>query len=678
MKADSLSISKVFSSGGDVQYTLPHFQREYAWDKENWDTLLEDIWDVYEIYNPDDEPEHFMGALVVIQDGTRNGTIPVFKLVDGQQRLTTISLLLCALGKLVKESHPALHKRIRKLLLNVDEKDLLHYKLIPTAKRDDRETYLHILTHEATPEYSESRIAKTFDYFLRNLRAKITRADPERLSLVILNCLHVVFITLDQRERPYEIFESLNAKGKPLTAPDLVRNYIAMRLPDQYQEAVFDKHWLAIENLLNENRLRLGIGELTAFLRHYLSLKSGSLCARDRVYPRFRDRMEKEFSAPQDFMGEVHNLHRYAVYYDRLLRPENEPYQPVSERLARLNTLEISTAYPFLMQVYADWENKVINDSKVVEVLDILENYTIRRYLANLPSNYTNKLFPALHREIDTGYYPDTLRRALITKNYPSDNLIRETLRGRRLYEQKTQPRLAFVFDCINRYLSKNTGGYTVLDDSATIEHIFPQNPSHEWEASLSDDEIDEILRDYVHTLGNLTIVTREWNSALSNSAYPIKKGKLAGHALLINSAYFNRADAPTRWDKEAIIARTDALTTVLLQIWASMGEAKADDSTYTNKKPYLLSIAGDIFEVGNWRAILIKMAELGIEYGAFEQMRERFPRTFTIEERERSIQLANGWWLYTSKSANAIMDFCQKTADLIGLSDDEWEVLYE
>ncbi|HRF98277.1 MAG TPA: DUF262 domain-containing protein, partial [Aggregatilineales bacterium] len=98
MKADSISISKVFSGGGDVQYMLPHFQREYAWDKENWETLLADLWDVYEIYNPDNEPEHFMGALVVINDGTRNGTIPVFKLVDGQQRLTTISVLLSALG----------------------------------------------------------------------------------------------------------------------------------------------------------------------------------------------------------------------------------------------------------------------------------------------------------------------------------------------------------------------------------------------------------------------------------------------------------------------------------------------------------------------------------------------------------------------------------------------------
>lgn len=678
MKADSISISKVFSSGGDVHYVLPHFQREYAWDKENWDILMSDLWDVYDIYNPDDEPEHFMGALVVIQDGTRNGTIPAFKLVDGQQRLTTISVLLCVLGKLVKDSHPALYKRIRKVLLNLDEKALLYYKLVPTAKQGDREAYLTILTHEASPAGSESRIAGAFDYFLRHLRAKINRIDPEKLALVILNCLHVVFITLDQKERPYEIFESLNAKGKPLTAPDLVRNYIAMKLPEDDQETVFNRYWLGIEALLNENRTRLGIGELTAFLRHYISLRSFSLCARDRVYPRFRERMEKEFASTEAFIGEIETLYRYAVYYDRLLRPDHEPEKSVSVRLKRLNMLETTTAYPFLMQVYADWEAGTLGAEQVVEILDIIENYTMRRYLANMPSNYTNKLFPALYREIDTGYYSDTLRRALITKNYPSDHFIREVMKGRSLYEAKAQPRLVFVLESINRHLSRDTGGYTVLDDSATIEHIFPQTPSDDWKNALSNDELDDILRDYVHTLGNLTLVTREWNSSLSNSAYPTKKQKLAHHALLMNSAYFSHPDAPQAWDKSAILARTDALTTILLQIWESMGEATADDGDYTGKKPYALTILGDTYEVTSWRAVLIKMTEIGLEFDVFEQMRERFPRTFSPDVRDNSIQLANGWWLYTPKSANAVMDFCKKTTDLIGLSDDEWDVLYE
>lgn len=118
MKADSLKIAKVFSTGGDVHYALPHFQREYAWEKENWKTLLDDVLGVYKMYSEKAPPEHFLGTLVVINDGVQRGVIPVFRLVDGQQRLTTISLMLIALGRIVYHTHPSLNKKIQKLLVN--------------------------------------------------------------------------------------------------------------------------------------------------------------------------------------------------------------------------------------------------------------------------------------------------------------------------------------------------------------------------------------------------------------------------------------------------------------------------------------------------------------------------------------------------------------------------------
>jgi uncharacterized protein with ParB-like and HNH nuclease domain len=191
MKADSLKISKVFSSGGDVHYVLPHFQREYAWEKENWQTLLNDVMGLYDAYKPDKEPEHFMGALVVINDGTRNGVIPAFKLVDGQQRLTSVSLFLCALGKLTETSHPALYKRIRRLLTNPDESDILFFKLVPTKKYGDREAYLALLRGEAFPQGIDSKIPEAYNFFFKELDNRIKSAivDPERLFLVIANTI---------------------------------------------------------------------------------------------------------------------------------------------------------------------------------------------------------------------------------------------------------------------------------------------------------------------------------------------------------------------------------------------------------------------------------------------------------------------------------------------------------
>ena len=216
MDVHSHVMFKVFSSGGDIQYVLPHFQREYAWEKPNWQTLLNDIWGIYEIYDEDSPPEHFLGALVVIKDGMRNGIIPAFKLVDGQQRLTTISILLCALAKLVVDTNPNLHRKLRKLITNPDEEGLLHYKLIPTKKYGDQETYINLINGDTVSNGHLSKIPDAFNYIYGQLEyTTVNRSGivPERLFLVIANCMHVVFIDLDQKERPFEIFESLNAKG---------------------------------------------------------------------------------------------------------------------------------------------------------------------------------------------------------------------------------------------------------------------------------------------------------------------------------------------------------------------------------------------------------------------------------------------------------------------------------
>ncbi|MFZ5922441.1 MAG: DUF262 domain-containing protein [Chloroflexota bacterium] len=429
MDAKSLKLSKVFASGGDVHYVLPHFQREYAWDKENWQTLLNDVVGLYEAYTPEKEPEHFMGALVVIQDGMRNGVIPAFKLVDGQQRLTTFSLMLSAFGKNIEDSHPAIHKRISRLLTNPDEGDLLYFKLIPTTKYGDREAYLSLLKGEDFPTGIDSKIPEAYQFFFKEFgnRIKAGTIEPERLFIVLSNSLQVVFIDLDQGERPYEIFESLNAKGKPLSQADLVRNYIAMKLPEKRQGDLFDKYWSKIETMLQEKRTvgRSGLGELTAFLRHYLTMRNGVLCNERHVYERFRDRIETENMTTDDFENEIAVLRNFAEFYDRLLRPEHEPDAEIRAKLRRLNIMEISTAYPFLMMIYEAYGEKRLSQSDFLEVLAILENYIVRRYLVSEPTNYTNKMFPTLWREISQAKVVETLRKVIITKNYPSDSTIR-------------------------------------------------------------------------------------------------------------------------------------------------------------------------------------------------------------------------------------------------------------
>lgn len=684
MKADSLRISKVFSSGGDVHYILPHFQREYAWDRSNWQTLLSDVLSVYEAYNPDKEPEHFMGALVVINDGTRNGTVPAFKLVDGQQRLTTISLVLCALGHIVEESHPNLYRKIQRLLTNTDEIGLLYFKLLPTKKYGDLGAYRAIIEGKSLPSDSESRIPEAFDYFYKELRVKILKnqLEPERLFIVLTNCLQVVFIDLDQKERPYEIFESLNAKNKPLTQADLVRNYIAMRLPIAQQEQVFEEQWSKIESLLQERRTvgRSRFGEMTAFLRHYLAFRTGLLPNQDHVYARFRDRMEKDVSS-EGFIEEIDTLCRFAIYYNYLLRSENEKDEDIQIRLSRLNVLEISTAYPFLMVMYDALEQNTINRDEFLEGLDILENYLVRRYLAGEPSNYLNKMFPTLWREVKQRCavnklaFPEGLVQVILTKNYPSDNRIQQLLLREQLYDRSSQSRnkVCLILESVNTHLSRGSDGYTVLNSEPTIEHIMPQSPTKEWKADLGSN-LEQVYNEFLHTLGNLTLVTQEWNSTLSNAAFATKRHKLASHALRLNSQYFS-AEIP-QWNEKAILERANFLIFQILEIWSSLGEPPVSQA---DRKPKLLEILGETYEVGSWRDVAYYAAQCVLEVvDNFDAIAQQMPTYFSREEKKRHWELNNGWWLKFDLTANSALNFCDSLLLAAEIPNDDWKIEFE
>jgi uncharacterized protein with ParB-like and HNH nuclease domain len=576
MKADNLPIAKVFSSGGDIHYVLPHFQREYTWDKENWQTLFDDALAVYEEMEPTQDGdggygdvEHFLGSIVVIHDGMRAGTVGAFKLVDGQQRLTTISLLLKALAKSIEGEQPGLARKIDRLLVNADEDGELFYKILPTVKYGDRAAYCSILKGETVPP-NDSKIPIAYRFFETELAAKLVDSlNPEKLLQVLINAFQVVFVNLDQRESPYRIFESLNAKGKPLTQADLVRNYVAMKLPAAWQERIFTDSWSRVEELLQETRYVGRLPELTAFLRHYLAMKTGILCDEKHVYARFRDRMEKEFFEVDCFEKELQTIARVAVYYDKLIRPHKFADVKIALAVERLNELEILTAYPFLLRIVEAFDANELSNEDFCAALETLENYMVRRYIAGEPASYLNRMFPTLWSEVKVGSLVPSLKEALARRNYPSDEKLFRAVEGRRLYDKSEQNRhrTALVLETINRRLSVGTGGYTVLDASPTIEHVMPQTLSDSWKAELGL-MWEQIHRDHVHTLGNLTLVTAEWNSELSNADFGVKRAKLAANALRLNNSYFNQ-NFP-RWGREEIRERSKLLCQTLITVWPS------------------------------------------------------------------------------------------------------------
>ncbi|MDF0553943.1 DUF262 domain-containing HNH endonuclease family protein [Kamptonema sp. UHCC 0994] len=691
MKADSWKISKVFSSGGEVHYIMPHFQRQYSWEKTEWEVLLKDAIAIYEEYDPEKETEHFIGSLVVINDGTR-GTITAFKLVDGQQRLTTLSLLFLVLRDIIKPTDPKLANKINKFVVNSDEEGEgeIYFKLLPTNKYGDRQAYQTIILGEKTNQ-TESGIPKAYDYFYHDIESKVKESELDigRFFTVLQNCFQVVFIELNKNESPYHIFESLNAKGKPLTQPDLVRNYMAMMLPTSQQETAFTK-WEKIEKLLQEERKvgKSGMGELTAFIRHYLAMETRNLCAESHIYARFRDHCKK--LDDQEFLLEIANLLKFAEYYNKLLRPDTEVNQDIKTALIRLNTFDLSTAYPFLLMLYDEYNSQKNNFEEFIECLKLLENYLVRRHICAKPTNSLTRMFPSLWKDVEAMKnedeeitLPEALQKVLITKEYPNDNDVRQSINSHKLYDKKNPKKMVLVIDTINRHLSKGTGGFTVLDQSATIEHILPQTPREDWKNDLGD-EFKQIYRDYLHTLGNLTLVTSEWNIELSNSQFWVKKPKLAEHALRINSDYFSQPI--NRWDDKAILERANFLSNKFIEIWPSLGEHEAFP-TPTSGKPKLIKICGEEIALSKQtsRQVTIQCCEWVIQNrsDSFEKARKLLKPNFRDNRPDRNSegkkwqQLSNGYWVNLQKSSDGHKEFCRRFLEAVGISETDWSIEY-
>ncbi len=607
---------------------------------------------------------HFMGSIVIIPIASAPEEVSKYLLIDGQQRLTTIFILLSVLRDVVKQSDEELAAEINDtFLVNRFKKGADYYKLQPTQV--DRLAFHQIIRSESSAQ--ESNILECYRFFDKQTRQK-KPLECQKIKNVICNNLSLVSVVLSVDDDPYLVFESLNAKGKPLTQADLIRNYFFMQIQDENkQQSVYCQYWQPMQDLLKNN--------LTEFIRHYLT-RNGVEVKKSDVYFEIKDRIAKSGA-----LSCLQELSTFSDYYSRFLDPDRETKETVRQCLHRLNRLEVATVYPFLLNCYDDWMKNRINEEQFVSILHIIENFIIRRFVCNVQTRGLNRIFALLYSQVsketnlDSVSFIERLKLTLQHRDYPKDSDFRVRLLDVKLYGGNRSEKGKFILESIEESFGHKE---RVSFDKLTIEHVMPQttDTNKSWQEHLGENwaVTYELL---CHTLGNLTLTA--YNSELSDKPFEDKK-KMLGDSNLELNKYF-RSNAT--WQREDIEARAEYLADVALKIWSYFGDESAKPSKSNRLKgtiPKLLICFGQEYPVKSWRDVIETTLDAisELEPEAFREIVQQFPRFVGWDEKEfRSVRkLRNGAFIEVNLSARDIHSFCTKAIETAELSNEEWRVV--
>jgi uncharacterized protein with ParB-like and HNH nuclease domain len=540
MQANQTKIQSLLDS--QRQYVIPLFQRPYSWEASNWDTLWQDLIDLCEEQNP---RPHFLGSIVTMPAKSVPEGVTKFILIDGQQRLTTLLILLAVIRDHSKGRPCNLSDKIEDVLLRNRHQEATDvYKLLPS--RDDRPAFFSVMDGRCS--LADHQICLAYQHFERKLRLN-RDLDLDHLYQVIRNGLVLVSIVLDTDDNPHLIFESLNAKGKPLSQADLIRNFLFMRIHSSRQDKMFDTAWRPMQAALGDTAL-------TEFIRHYL-MRAGKVVKQGDVYLTLKDRVGASTEA--EVVEYIRDLARYSGYYAKLLYPSTEPFKEVAERLSRLNRYQATTAYPFLLDVYSEFDNGRLSPADFTSILDMVEGFVVRRFICGVVTSGLTKIFPTLFAQARTSpSLVDGVRLALREKNYPRDSHFRESFIAAKLYGGERSAKAKLILERLEQSFGhKESVGLSEL----SIEHVLPQSPTDWWKSHLGV-EWEAVHDEWLHTIGNLTL--SGYNSELSNSDFPTKKKELAKSHVELNR-HFASVD---RWDEKAIYGRGEALADLAVTIW--------------------------------------------------------------------------------------------------------------
>ncbi|HKO62105.1 MAG TPA: DUF262 and DUF1524 domain-containing protein [Pyrinomonadaceae bacterium] len=542
---------------GIKQFIIPIYQRTYSWNLSQ----CRQLWDDITRAGADESlSAHFVGSIVYIERGLYQvSAVPQLLVIDGQQRITTVSLLLSAFGKVIEERQAVLDISRKKVsnyyLINPDEEADLHYKLVLT--QSDKETLKSIIDDRDPPTVPSIRLKENYRFFLEQLR---TPALDLNVVYQGLGKMLVVDISLDrERDNPQLIFESLNSTGLQLSQADLIRNYILMGLETQDQNDLYTRYWFPMEQSFGHAAEHAA--PFDRFVRDYLTIKTGTIPNIGDVYSVFKTYVQSQVGL--SIHEVLADIYRYSKYFVRLAFHRDKD-EEINEVLNDINTLRVDVAYPFLMEVYDDYDNAHLDRSEFLEILKLVESYVFRRVICGVLTNSLNKTFANLMKEINKDAYLESLKAAFSNKEsyrrFPTNGEFMREFVVKDVYSLRNRNYLL-------RKLENNGRKEKIEVESYTIEHIMPQKPllSAEWQRDLGP-VWREIQLKYLHTMGNLTLTG--YNAELGDRSFREKqsmKGGFADSPLQLNRGL---ADLE-RWDETAIHQRALSLAQHAVEIWA-------------------------------------------------------------------------------------------------------------
>ncbi|MCL4250304.1 MAG: DUF262 domain-containing protein [Anaerolineae bacterium] len=609
MKPEKLTVYQLFER--QQRYIVPLFQRPYVWEKEQqWKPLWDDLtFKANQIIDRDsyerDIGAHFLGAAVINELKTFGKQVRKYEIIDGQQRLTTLQILLMAFRSFLKQiafEDEALLGELARLTANGGSRseEIEKYKVWPTTA--DRSTFEAIVV-AASPQdlrrldgqAGSQRLAQAYHFFYDSIDeyvrfgenddeiispeyaydSDMARTRIDALMEALKRHLEIVIIELESSDDPQIIFETLNARGVPLFPSDLIRNFVFLEAANHKEdtERLYNNYWLMYDDYEHgaagfwkeeEKQGRLSRPRIDLFMFHYLTLKTGQEIKITHLFQEFRRWWQHTRKQDEPVEHYLRDIARYSRAYHRLVTMEGQSRLGVFIR--RLKAMDTGTLYPLLLYFYG--ERTDIPAVEMEGMLADLESYLVRRMICGLSAQNYNRNFLIVLRDLRRAENLDrTVLRDILSGfegdagRWPTDDDFQQSWLQSPIYRRLARARVRVVLEAVDLQLMTNKQERVHIDGELTIEHVFPQTPEHGVWPQLDNPDL-------IHTFGNLTLLTSALNASVSNGPFAAKCPEIAKQSSLRLNAFFQGFVGQDTWDAEHIVNRGQQLFETAIEVW--------------------------------------------------------------------------------------------------------------